>query len=279
MKVLAPESATDVLALLAEDPDNTRVMAGGTALVTMMRQRLLSPERLLSLHRLPAFRHVEVSEGVLRIGALVPQRVVEGDALVRQNFPVLAETLAQASNIRIRNVATLGGAIIHADPNQDSLTTLLALDASVTLRSRGGQRTVPLATFFVDYYETGIEPGELLTEILLPLPAERFTATFRKFLPGAKDDYGVVNVAVAIQLRHGRCVMARIALGCVGDTPLRALDAEAALLGQAPDAETIGLAAALAAGATDPVSDRRGSAAYKRQMTAVFVRRAIEALL
>ena len=201
MRISTPGTESEVLDLLSADPYDTRVIAGGTALVTMMRQRLVSPEHLVSLHRVQGLHYVEVRDGRLRIGALLPQRALEEDPLIRELYPVIPEALQLASNVRVRNVATLGGALVHADPNQDSTTLLLALAASVVLRSRGGERTLPLEEFFVDYYETAIKPGELLTEIVLPVPDASVRPVFRKFLPRSHEDYGVVNVAASARCR------------------------------------------------------------------------------
>ena len=278
MRISAPDTEDEVLAPLADDPYDTRVIAGGTALVTMMRQRLVAPAHLVSLHRLRGLHYVEVREGALRVGALLPQSALETDPLIRELYPVIPEALQLASNVRVRNVATLGGALVHADPNQDSTTLLLALDASVILRSSGGERTVPLEEFFVDYYETAIEPGELLVEVVLPLPDDATQATFQKFLPRSHEDYGVVNVAASMRRRRDVCEDVRIALGCVADVPLRATAAETMLRGRSLSSDSIAEADRLVADVVDPVSDTRGSAAWKSEMAVVWVRRAIAAL-
>ena len=127
MRISTPGTESEVLDLLSADPYDTRVIAGGTALVTMMRQRLVSPEHLVSLHGVQGLHYVEVRDGRLRIGALLPQRALDEDPLIRELYPVIPEALQLASNVRVRNVATLGGALVHADPNQDSTTLLLAL--------------------------------------------------------------------------------------------------------------------------------------------------------
>lgn len=279
MKVSTPASAEEALEMLAADPWDTRVIAGGTALVTMMRQRLVAPEHLVSLHRVQGLSNVVLRDGMLRIGALTPQRALEVHPLVRELYPIIPQALTLASNVRVRNVATLGGALVHADPNQDSTTVLLALGASVVLRSKDAERTVPLDAFFVDYYETCIESGELLVEVLLPAPPESSRAAFRKFLPRSQEDYGVVNVAVQMEQQGGSCTQVRIALGCVADTPLRATAAEAHLTGANLTTELLADAAETVRTAVDPVTDSRGSADWKRAMAVVWVRRTLEALL
>ena len=273
--VLTPASIDEALAVLAANGE-AKVIAGGTALVTMMKQRLLAPETLVSLHRVNDKRTAELTDGTLSLGALMSLRAIETDPLVCEHFPVLAETLRHVASVRIRTMATLGGALAHADPSQDTPVTLLALDASVVSATQSGERTRPLADFFVDYFETQLEPGELITDVRVPLPVPRSAGTFLKFLPQSKEDYGVVTVATTITLdAEGRCEDCRIALGCVGTTPLRARDAEGVVTGQVIDPAQIDAAANLAMEITDPISDTRGSAAYKKKMAGVFVRRAL----
>jgi carbon-monoxide dehydrogenase medium subunit len=174
-------------------------------------------------------------------------------------------------------MATVGGALAHADPNQDPPVTLLALDASVELRSAGGQRVVPLGAFFRDYYETALEPGELVTGVTVPPLPPGSGAAFIKFLPRSADDYATVAVAAIVTLEAGgeRCREARIALGSVAPTPLRAQAAEALLRGGRLDERMLEAAGEAAKGEVDPLTDHRGSAEYKREMTAVMVGRAL----
>lgn len=273
----APRALDEALAILQEHGADARVVAGGTALVTMMRQRLVRPGCLVSLRDVPGLGRIEASNGAVRLGALVTHREAEVSPLLRERLPVLAETFRRVGTIRIRHMATVGGALAHADPNQDPPVTLLALDATVEIRRAGGRRELPLGEFFRDYYETALEPGEVVTAVTVPLPPAASGASFVKFLPRTADDYATVAVAatLALDADGGRCREARIALGSVGTTPLRARSAEAMLAGQ-PLAEPLLRAAGEAArGEVDPLNDHRGSAAYKRAMTAVMVVRAL----
>jgi carbon-monoxide dehydrogenase medium subunit len=277
--VLTPTSIGEALALLDANRD-AEVIAGGTSLVNMMKQRLLAPEALVSLHRIAEQRGSTVTDDVLSLGALMSLRDVETDPLVRRHFPMLVETLREVASVRIRNMATLGGALAHGDPNQDSPATLMALDASVASATSDSERVRPLSEFYVDYYETQLEPGELITEVRIPLPASRSAGSFMKFLPRSKEDYGVVTVATRLALADdGRCDTCRIALGCVGMTVMRALDAEGSLEGERIVDAGIAEAARLAMAITEPVSDSRGSAEYKKKMVEVFVRRSLEKTL
>jgi carbon-monoxide dehydrogenase medium subunit len=272
----APRSLDEALAILGEYGEDARVVAGGTALVTMMRQRLVQPRCLVSLRDVPGLERIEAN-GDLRLGALVTHREAEISPLVRERLPVLAETFRRVATIRIRHMATIGGALAHADPNQDPPVTLLALGATVEVRGARGARAIPLADFFRDYYETALEPGELVTAVTVPSLPAASGAEFLKFLPRTADDYATVATAAIVTLERdgARCREARIALGSVGVTPLRATSAERLLRGEALSESLLQAAGEAAKAAVDPLSDHRGSAAYKREMTAVMVGRAL----
>jgi carbon-monoxide dehydrogenase medium subunit len=272
----APRSLDEALAVLGEYGEDARVVAGGTALVTMMRQRLVQPRCLVSLRDVPGLERIEANGG-LRLGALVTHREAEISPLVRERLPVLAETFRRVATIRIRHMATIGGALAHADPNQDPPVTLLALGATVEVRGARGARAIPLADFFRDYYETALEPGELVTAVTVPSLPAASGAEFLKFLPRTADDYATVATAAIVTLERdgARCREARIALGSVGVTPLRATAAERLLRGEALSESLLQAAGEAAKAAVDPLSDHRGSAAYKREMTAVMVGRAL----
>ena len=272
-----PRSVDEALVLLREHGDDARVIAGGTALVTMMRQRLVLPELLVSLRDVAGLDRIEARNGAIHVGALVTHREVEISAPIKERLGVLAETFRRVGTVRIRHMATVGGALAHADPNQDTPVTLMALDASVEIRRAGGQRTLPLNAFFRDYYETVLEPGELVTGVSVPpLPAGS-GAAFIKFLPRSADDYATVAVAATVTLEAGgeRCREARIALGSVGPTPFRARAAEALLPGAKLDDGLLRATGEAAKSEAHPLTDHRGSADYKREMTAVMVGRAL----
>jgi carbon-monoxide dehydrogenase medium subunit len=272
-----PETLDEALTLLGEHGEDAKVMAGGTALIIMLKQRLVMPEVLISLHRVRGLDSVEEANGTLRLGGLLTHRAVELAPAVRSRVPMLADTFRQVATVRIRNVATVGGALAHADPNQDPPVALLALDAQVQLRSAHGQREVALEQFFTDYYETVLEPGELVTEVRVPLPKPNTGSVYLKFLPRTADDYATVGVAASVQVdpATGSCADCRIAMGCVGLTPLRARQAEDVVRGQTMSEALLREAGAAAQQVTDPLSDVRGSASYKRSMAAVYVLRAL----
>jgi len=273
----APRVLDEALAVLREHGEDARVVAGGTALVTMMRQHLVRPGCLVSLRDVQGLNRIEATNGALRLGALVTHREAEVSPLVRERLPVLAETFRRVGTVRIRHMATIGGALAHADPNQDPPVTLLALGARVEIRGARGHRELPWGEFFRDYYETALEQGELVTAVSVPLLRGASGATFLKFLPRTADDYATVAVAAIVTLAPDgeRCREARIALGSVGVTPLRVGAAEALLAGERLGESLLRAAGEAVKGQVDPLSDHRGSAAYKREMTGVMVGRAL----
>jgi len=270
-----PETLDEALALLADDPEDTLVMAGGTALVILMKQDLIRPARVIGLRKLSQLRAVDTADG-LRLGALATHGALARSAAVRAHEAALARTFAAVATVRIREQATLGGNLAHADPAQDPPVTLLALDATAVAMSKARARRIPLDALFVDVFETSLEPDELLLRVEVPpLPAGA-RATFQKFLPTTHDDYATVAVATVVATdASGICTHARIALGGAGPVPLRAYDAERSLVGRRLDDGTIREAATLAAAATDPIADLRGSAAYKRAIAGVWTARAL----
>ncbi|MBM3946916.1 MAG: xanthine dehydrogenase family protein subunit M, partial [SAR202 cluster bacterium] len=209
-------------------------------------------------------------------GAMTTQRSVETSSLVRSGWPLLAEAYRRVATVRIRNQATVGGGLAHADPNQDPPPALLVLDASVTLASATGDRTVPVSALWTGYLETSIRPGEVLTGVTVP-PQSSGGWAYLKFLPRTEDDYATVSVATLVQLdQAGVCSDARVAVGSAGPTPIRAVKAEALLRGERPSDTLLRQVAEQAREEVDPIADFRGSAEYKRDMAAVFVRRALQ---
>ena len=273
-----PETLEEALTLLGELGEDAKIVAGGTALVIMLNQRLLMPSHLISLRKLPGIDGIESAEGALQLGALATHRAVETSTVVEEQCPVLAETYAQVATLRVRNMATVGGSLAHADPNQDPPATLMALDARVGLASADGSREVPLDEFFIDYYETVVRSDELVTRVLVPAVTPHTGSAYVKFLPRTSEDYATVGVAarVRVEPESGVCQDCRVVLGGVGATPLRAREAEDLLKGEKSTPELLKEVGAAAQQLTDPVSDVRGSAEYKRAMTGVFVGRALD---
>ncbi len=273
-------SLAEALAILRETGDDGHAIEGGTSLMLMMKQGLVQPGVVVGLADVPELQGVRrASDGGLILGALATHREVETSADVRAFAPAVAAAFSRIATIRIRNQATLGGNLAHADPAQDPPAVLLALDAEVVLASDGATRTIPLAEFFLDYFQTALEEGELIREVRVPpLPAgARFV--YEKFLPRTEDDYATVAVAALLALGDdGRCTDVRIGLGSLGMTPLRAQAVERALAGERLTDAAIDDAAALVREEIDPIDDVRGSASYKREMARVWTARALKRL-
>ena len=275
-----PSSLEEAFALLERHGDDARVMAGGTALILQMKQRFAQPGHVISLRGIPGLSSIETvansGTNAVRVGALCTQRQVETSPVIQETVPLVAETFRRVATPRIRNMGTIGGGLVHGDPNQDPPPSLIALGASVELTSSAGQRVVPVEDLFIDYYETDVQPGEIMTSILIPAAPAGSGSVYLKFLPRTADDYGTVNVAAVVSKEQdGTCQDVRIVLGAAGVTPIRAKDAEDALRGKPLTDENIRAAAALVKDAVDPLEDFRGSAEYKTDMAEVFARRAV----
>jgi carbon-monoxide dehydrogenase medium subunit len=275
----APGSLDEALQLLAEHEDDGRPLAGGTAAVVLMKQNLLAADHLISLHKVPGLEGIRADTDGLHIGALTHHTAIVNSGLVREITPLLADVYSRVATVRIRNQATAGGGLAHADPAQDPPAAYIVLGASVRLVSRNGERTVPITEFFTDYYETVIEPGELLTEIIVPAQPRDAKAVYIKYLPRTEDDYATVAVAALAQTAGGNVSNVKVALIAAASTPVHATAVEEALLGKPATAENIRAAAAQVAGQVDPIDDFRGSSEYKRDMAVVFTRRALEQVL
>ena len=276
-----PASLDAAFELLERYGDDAQLLAGGTALILLMRLGLVVPAHVIGLRRIEGLREIGIaSDGGLEIGALVTHAEIERSALVQRFFPVLAETFGHVATVRIRNQGTIGGNLVHADPAGDPPPMLIALDAEVVIAGRGGVRTVLIADFFRDLFEVSLQPGEIVTAIRIPALQHRTVGKYVKFLPGSKDDYATVSVATTLRLDGaGVCEHARIALGSVGQTPIRARRAEAALIAVKLTKETIAKAASLVVEEIDPQNDARGSAEYKREMARVWTERSLSELI
>lgn len=271
-------SLEQAFSLLADYGDDARLMSGGTALVLQMKQRFSQPGHVIGLRRIPGLDAIgETCDGSIRIGGLCTQRQVENHPLVREHLPLVAGAYRHVATPRIRNMATVGGGLAHGDPNQDPPPSLIALGASVVLSSANGEeRVVPAEELFVDYFETDVRPGEIITGLVVPPAPARAGTAYLKFLPRTADDYATVSVAAVVTPdQAGNCGDIRIVLGSVGLTPIRATAAEDILRGQPLTDEAIREAAATVPDVVDPLDDHRGSSEYKREMAEVFTRRAV----
>src|SRR5215471_18346575 len=269
-----PANLQETFALLEQHGDDARVIAGGTSLIIWMRQRLLMPKVVIGLGRIPNFDKIEFNErDGLSIGAGARHRDIELSPVVKQHYPLLHETFKKVAQPRIRNMGTVGGNLAGGDPLTDPGASLIALDAEVTLASKQGQRTLALEDFFVDYYQTALNPGELLTEIRVP-PPSRPAWSHIKFTPRSIEDFATVGVAITLRSKNGTCGDIRLALNSVAPIIIRAKEAEKRLRGQQINEPALREMGEIASTEVDPMDDNRGSAEYKRELVKVLVRRA-----
>jgi carbon-monoxide dehydrogenase medium subunit len=275
-----PETIEEACRLLEQHGDEARLIAGGTALLIWMRMKLLNPRLVISLAKIPALDsiHFDPKDG-LRIKAGARHRDIELNPAVRQHYPLLYETFRKVAQPRIRNMGTIGGNLCHGDPLTDPGASLIAMDAEITLTSRKAERTLPLEKFFIDYYQTDIRRGEILTEIHVPPSARPLGWAHIKFLPRSQEDFATVGVALVLRGKSRHCEDIRLALNSVAHTILRARKAEEALRGKEITDDRIRQMAETAANEIDPMDDNRGSAEYKRDVTKVLVRRAAQEAL
>jgi aerobic carbon-monoxide dehydrogenase medium subunit len=268
------------VALLDRYGATARVIAGGTDLLTALKERWERPAYVISLGAIPGLSYITYDDaGGLRIGAGATVRQVETSPIVRKLYPVLALAASTLASIQIRNLATVAGNICRASPSADMPPALLALDASVQLTGPAGERSVPLGEFFTGPGRTVLSPNEILCEIQVPPVRLHSGAHYIKHSPRRAMDLATVGVAAALALYGGYCYCARIALGAVAPTPQRARQAEALLFGQKITSELLDAAAQAAGAEASPISDVRGSALYRREMVRVLARRSLEAAL
>jgi carbon-monoxide dehydrogenase medium subunit len=268
---LAPTSVEEALALRREHGDDATVLAGGTFLGILLNQGFLSPTALLSLGGVGELRGIAVEGEELVLGAMTTHSAVERSDAVRDGWPVLARAFGLVASPRVRNQATVGGVLADADYASDPPAVLAALGARAVLRSARGERSVSIDELILGYYETCIEPDELLVEVRVPASPER--AVYRKFRSRSTEDRPCVAVAAA---RHGDRGRLRVVVGAVAEVPQDFPDVCALADGQPLEAPLREEIARCYAERVEPMSDSRGSAAYRRRVTAVEVRRALE---
>lgn len=275
------ESLPEAIDLLGRYGDDAHLIAGGTALMLMMKQDLVQPEVLIGIRDIDELRGIRSApDGGLEIGALATHRSVERSPLAADLSPALATAFGQVATVRIRNQATLGGNLVHADPAQDPPPILIALGAEVEIAGPRGRRVAPLDGFFTDYYETSLEADEVLVSVHVPKPQERSRATYLKLLPRTTDDYATVAVAAWADVEaDGLCHDLRVAVGAAGPTVVRARGVEDALRGNRLGEAVVEEAAELVLDDIDPISDVRGSSEYKRMVARVCVARALKQLV
>ena len=269
-------SVPEALALLKEHGDDAKILAGGHSLIPLLRYRLAAPAVLIDINHIDGLEYIQETDGTLHIGALTREAELDASPLIRNRYPILYETAKNIADPVVRNWATVGGNLAHADPANDHPATMLALGALLVAEGPAGKRFIPVDEFFGENaFETTLQAGEMLTEIRVPAPTEGCGGAYLK-LERKVGDYAIAGVAAYVRLdAAGLVTYAGIGLTNVGPAPIKARAAEQFLLGKPLDEHTIQQAADLAAAASQPTSDTRGPAEYKRAMVHTLCTRAL----
>jgi carbon-monoxide dehydrogenase medium subunit len=274
---LEPKSIAEACALLKQHGGEAKVFAGGSHLTILMKQGLYQPKALINIKRIPELKGIrfDAAEGLI-IGALVTHRELETSELVKAKFPVLCEAERQVANIRVRNMGTVGGNLASGEPLTDLSQIFISLDGKVRITGPNGKRASSIEELFVDFYTTTLAEDEILTEIVIPPLPERSGIEYIRFSSSSVVDKPSAGVAVRLTLASSSETVraARIVLGCVGATPVRARNAEALITGKKLMPELAEEAGKVASQECSPTSDLRGSEQYKRAIVHTLVRRA-----
>jgi carbon-monoxide dehydrogenase medium subunit len=275
---LEPTSIAEACALLKQHGGDAKVFAGGAHLTILMKQGLYHPRALINIKRIPELKRIDydAQEG-LRLGALVTHRELETSALIREKLPLLCDAEKEVANIRVRHMGTVGGNLASGEPLTDLPQIFIALDGRLEIIGAGGPRTLAVEELFVDFYTTRLAEDEIITAVVLPPLPPRSGLDYRRFSSSSVVDKPAAGVAVRVSLGDGALASARIVLGCVGATPVRARAAEAVINGKPLTAELISEAGASASRECSPTNDLRGSAEYKRAIVGTLVKRALGA--
>lgn len=274
----APTTLDDALALLTEHGGDAKILAGGHSLIPAMRFRLAVPEVLIDINRIPDLEYIREEDGHLVIGGLTRESALEESSLVQEKYPLLADTARVIADPLVRNMATVGGNLAHADPANDHPATMLAYGASVVAHGPDGARTIAIDDFFVDLFATALESNEILTEIRIPTPPTGSASAGGAYLKMERKvgDYAVSAVAVQLVMDGDTVVSARLGLTNVNPVPMRAIAAESELIGKELNDEVLEAVGRAAAAECDPSADLRGSVEYKRDLTRVLTKRVIK---
>ena len=270
-----PQTLSEAVALLQQHGDMAKILSGGQSLIPMMKMRLARPEYLIDINQIPDLRYIREDDGYLKIGGLTREADLESSPLIRSKYPIILDTASLIADPQVRNLGTVGGNLAHGDPANDHPATMLALEAEVIAVGPHGERSIPVNEFFLSFFSTALEHGEILTEIRLPIPGPKSGGAYFK-LERKVGDFATVGVAAQVTLDdEGACRRVGIGLTNVGATPIKANNAEDFLRGKALDQSNIGRTAELAAEAAQPSSDLRGPAEYKVAMVRELTKRAL----
>ena len=271
---VAPKTISEAVAALGQN-ENAKILAGGQSLIPLMRFRLAGPTMLVDLNRVEGLSYIEEKDGWLKIGAMTRQSTVEYSDLVNEKYSLLADTVKVLSDPVVRNLGTVGGNVANADPVNDEPATMLAYGAEVVAVGPKGERVIPIASFYLDLYQSALARDEILTEVRVPAPKPRSGGAYLK-LERKVGDYATAAVAAQVELdAYGNFASVGIGLTNVGLTAIKATAAEEFLKGKSATDDNIRQAAKLAADAAQPVADVRGSEDYKRSLVKTYTVRAL----
>jgi aerobic carbon-monoxide dehydrogenase medium subunit len=278
-EMVEPTSLKEALSLLDPEEPTIRAVAGGTALMLMMKAGVFQPTRLICLHGIePEYARITVAGNDLRIGAMATLSDLERDPNVASRLPVLKRTMRTLSNVRVRNMARVGGALAHGDPHMDLPPLLAALGARVSITGPKGNRELPVEALYAGYYETVLEKNELIASVTVPALNGR-KATYMKVTSRTADDWPALGVAVSFALKDGAIRDPIVVVSAATEKVTRMASAEKELQGTAPDDATLKRAGEAAAAEAQILADAHGSAAYKRELLKVYMRRAVRQAL
>ena len=269
----APKTLDEALRLLAS---GAKPLAGGMSLIPMMKLRLAAPDRLVDLGRIKDLNYIREAGGLIHIGATVTHHEVENSALLRSKCPLLAETASHIGDVQVRNMGTLGGSVAHADPSADYPAAMQALEARFVLKGAKSERTVSANDFFVDTFTTALDPGEIVSEVIVPVDASG--SNYQKVYQPASG-FALVGIAARISKSGGRLAGVRVGVTGLSNRAYRATGVEQALEGKVGTADEIKTAAALVAQGVDANSDIHASADYRKHLAEVYTARALQAAL
>ncbi len=275
LEFIRPETLPESLEVLDRYGDRATILAGGLIITLMMQQKLIMPEVLVSLAHVPHLTEVRQEADGLHLGPMATIRDIAHSSLVQQVLPVLSRTYHQVGNIRVRSQATIGGNIAEADYASDAPTLLLALNAVLTVADAGGSRVIPLSDFYLGFFSTVLQPGEVITDILIPTLSPGTRTTYIKYRSRSSEDRPCVGVATIAEWDGDTCSRLRVAVGSASEIPVRLPAVENLAQGQSLTDELIADIAEGYAAQIDTLDDLRGSAWYRTQMIRVHVKQAL----
>lgn len=277
---LLPKSMEEACSLAKEHAEDGKVMAGGTDVIVAMKEHVIKPAYIIDIKNLPEMDYIQYDEQTgLHIGALTKLRTIEKSELVKEKMKGVSDAAHYVASTQVRAKGTMVGNVVNASPSADTVPILLALGAVLKVTGTEGKREIPVSEFYVGFKKTALQPGEIITEIQIPALGVNQKASYIKHAIRKAMDLAIVGVAAVVTVEDGICIDAKIALGAVAITAIRATEAEKVLIGNALTDEVIEKASVAAMNECSPISDVRASAEYRKDMIRVFTKRAIKKAL